>query len=186
VTQCCSTAPEPRAPAEAAEHGPAHPRRRRGPPTNRQVYRYRAYHHSRGTYQGERDVGVLTLLSCYCAPWGGPSRLARRLTTILPMMTWAEAKEPPGSPALRAAPVGAEPCLQRHIPHPGCPQDAQALGDTPRSRPYFTVRISTLPCRRAILTLTSWAWCLMKRSTEASPTRRFLMETSCRNDGRSG
>jgi transposase len=114
------------------------------------------------------------------------SRLARRLRATLPATTLAEAIEPPISPALLAAPMGAEPCLHHHISHPGRPQDAQALGSNLHSSPYFMVRISTLPCRRAILTLTSWAWCLMKRSTEASPTRRFLMETSCKNGGRSG
>jgi hypothetical protein len=65
-------------------------------------------------------------------------------------------------------------------------EGSQALISNLQGSPYFTVRISTLPCRRSIWTLASWARRLITRSTEPCPTRRFLMRTSCKNGGSSG
>ena len=43
--------------------------------------------------QAKGIAGILFILSCSSAPWGGKSMLARRLTTILPALTLAEAIE---------------------------------------------------------------------------------------------
>jgi Magnesium chelatase, subunit ChlI len=70
----------------------------------------------RGSGKAEGHVGVLTIMSCWSAPPGaGKSMLARRLTTILPEMTLAEAIETTrihsvaGLTDGRAAPVTSRP-----------------------------------------------------------------------------
>jgi magnesium chelatase family protein len=68
----------------------------------------------------ERDAGVLTTMSSCSAPWADTSMLARRLTTILPAMTLAEAIETTrihrvaGLTGNRTALITTHPCHSSH------------------------------------------------------------------------